>query len=184
MLSPKQLAIVLAVLIVIVIIIVVIWKTNVFKFADTTSSQPATVAEVKAQKQSGQTLDPTVVAKANAEKVSGNPTAAVDVYTKAIASNTDKDEKVALYINKATLQASNGDAPGAIVSAKQAETLAGSTLTTASLLASVYKQNGDKTNAVLYFRKSADLVADDTDGSSLGEKQYYLDQATALEAAK
>ncbi|HEY8886435.1 MAG TPA: hypothetical protein VIM31_02985 [Candidatus Microsaccharimonas sp.] len=158
-----------------------IWRNSI-KSTDTTTATPLTAQQTKLVKQSGQTLDPSIAAAANAAKSEGNTANSVAIYDKAIAANSDTDEQVALYTNKAVLQASNGDVSGAIASAKKAEQLAGETLGTTSLLASLYQQSGDKVNAALYYRKAAALV-DDTDGSSVGQKQYYLDTATQLEAS-
>ncbi|MDB5179914.1 MAG: hypothetical protein JWN12_546 [Candidatus Saccharibacteria bacterium] len=166
------------------IIALVVWRNAALPKTDTTSTTPAPVAATKVAKQSGQTLDPTIATSANAAKASGNVASAVAIYDTAIAANSDSDEQVALYISKAVLQASDGDVSGAITSAKKAEALAGLTLATTTLLASLYQQNGDKVNAAIYFRKAADLVVDPGDGSTVGDKQYYLDTAQQLEASQ
>ena len=180
--------IIIAATILVFVIVAAIIGFSLFRSAVKTSDSVPTVSltaeQQKIAKQSGQTLDPKIAATANAAKASGDNSAAVDVYTKAIAANTDKDEQVALYINKAVLQASTNDVAGAIASAKQAEAIAGETLGTTTLLASLYKQNGDNVNAAIYFRKAANLVVDPGDGSTVGDKQYYLDTAQQLEAAK
>lgn len=180
--------IIIAATILVFVIVAAIIGFSLFRSAVKTSDSVPTVSltaeQQKIAKQSGQTLDPKIAATANAAKASGDNGAAVNVYTKAIAANTDKDEQVALYIDKAVLQASTNDVAGAITSAKQAEAIAGETLGTTTLLASLYKQNGDNINAAIYFRKAANLVVDPGDGSTVGDKQYYLDTAQQLEAAK
>ena len=180
--------IIIAATILVLVIVAAIIGFSLFRSAVKTSDSVPTISltaeQQKIAKQSGQTLDPKIAATANAAKAGGDNSAAVDVYNKAIAANTDKDEQVALYINKAVLQASTNDVSGAIASAKQAEAITGETLGTTTLLASLYKQNGDNINAAIYFRKAANLVVDPGDGSTVGDKQYYLDTAQQLEAAK
>jgi Flp pilus assembly protein TadD len=146
------------------------------------ASKPLSPSEAKAAKQAGRTLDPKISTNAAKAQAAGDTVGAITVYEDAIAINNDKDEKVALYTNKAVLEAVAGDLESAIASARQAESLAGESLLTASLLASLYQQAGKNSDAAKYYRKAASLVVEVEDSSSVGDRQFYLDSAATLEA--
>ncbi|HEU5121812.1 MAG TPA: hypothetical protein VFT59_03120 [Candidatus Saccharimonadales bacterium] len=170
--------------IIIAIIIVIIIGVSAFAAfllnqANNANNQQPPVTETKSQE--AQEADKKAD-EAEKQAFEGDVDGGVASLDEAIKSTNDSQAKARYYSQKALLLYNDKKLEAALESAKAAfdnDQNAGS----AAFVGQIARELGDKTTAIDYYRKAAELV--DASGSPMAEKdrQYYNNVITELEAS-
>jgi hypothetical protein len=151
-------------LVVVVILVGASWKFYDYRKSQRVSASDVTTVQNKAA----------VAVKGSNGGVAGG----LKVYNNAITNATDSATQASLDMQAADLAANNNMLDTALSYALKADAILHND-TTSSLVANIYQQQGNSTQAVNYYKKAAAEVKPDQEGGS--GKQYYL--AKADEAA-
>ncbi|MEI7918539.1 MAG: tetratricopeptide repeat protein [Candidatus Saccharibacteria bacterium] len=121
-----------------------------------------------------------IVTDANALADNGDVTGAKKAYDTAVAQTTDPAQKQTLLAGDAAVYYNDGDYDKALALAKQSEAISlDSGL--ASFIAEIYRNKGDKQNAISYYQKAISLT--DKINSADDFTEYYQNEINILNGA-
>lgn len=117
-------------------------------------------------------------ADAQAQADGGNVSGAKAAYDDAIKNTSDTGQKVVLLIGEASVFYGEGDYNQALSIAKQAEEIDTTNENIVAFIAEIYRSNGDKQNALIYYQKAISLTGkiDPTEDRTL----YYQNEIDIL----
>ena len=120
----------------------------------------------------------------NADKLAydGNVQGGINELNNAIKNTTDKNELFTYYSRKATLLLNNNMLSDALVAAKQAYQI-DQMSESASLVAQIAEQMGDKATAIEYYQNAIDHI-DPTDVYAKSDKDYYTTKIAQLKGTQ
>lgn len=175
--------IIIAIIIMVVIVlssVAAIWWSNYQTSKNTQSTNGSNSGQSPAQLQE----QPAEKTADNADKLAyeGNVQAGISELDNAIKNTTDKNELFTYYSRKATLLLNNNMLSDALIAAKQAYQI-NQISESASLVAQIAEQMGDKKTAIEYYQNAIDHI-DQTDVYAKSDKDYYTSKITQLKGAQ
>lgn len=152
------------------------WTTRPRPVAPISSDQQSKIEASVAQAQK----DGNLRDNAEAEVKKGDTTKAAQLYSTAIADETDAVRKVQLYIDQSGVLYAAGKYPEAFTAAKQAETLTQDKFLVADWLSRLYEDQKDYKDAAAYYILAGQWATSPENKTAL-TKAYYDAQAARMD---